>query len=239
MAENNAEAVAVNNTTTLMNINMNNVIKLNATNYLMWNRQVHPIFDGYALANYLDSTAAIPEPIFVVNDVNSPNPAFDLWNRQDRMIYSALIGALSPSVQPLVSRAHTSTDVWLTLAQTYVKPSRGHIKQLKHQVKQWTKGTHTIDEYFQGLTTKFDQLALLGKVIDYEDQIEFILDGLSKDYKSIVNQMEGRDVPPSLTELHEKLLNHEANLLTAAPPAISPITANYVSNNRNQRSAPK
>ncbi|KAG7559597.1 Reverse transcriptase RNA-dependent DNA polymerase [Arabidopsis thaliana x Arabidopsis arenosa] len=235
---NNSETVAVT-PTTLVNVNMNNVIKLNATNYLMWSRQVHAIFDGYSLAKFLDPSAAVPEPILVVNDVNTPNPAFDLWKRQDRLVYSGLIGALSASVQPLVSRALTSADVWLTLAQTYAKPSRGHIKQLKHQVKQWTKGTRTIDEYFQGLTTRFDQLALLGKVIDHEDQIEYILDGLSEDYKVIANQMEGRDIPPSLTELHEKLLNHEANLMTAAPTSTFPITANYVTNNRNNLSAPK
>lgn len=45
--------------------------------------------------------------------------------------------------------------------------------------------------------------------------------------------MEGHDISPSLTELHEKLLNHEAKLMTNAPPSSFPITANYVNNNRS------
>lgn len=84
----------------------------------------------------------------------------------------------------------------------------------------------------QGLTTRFDELALLGKPYDHEDQIEQILAGLPEDYKNLVDQIEGRDVAPSLTELHEKLINHETKLQAAAP-VISPVpvTAN-LSNHR-------
>ncbi|KAL1219954.1 Retrovirus-related Pol polyprotein from transposon RE1 [Cardamine amara subsp. amara] len=221
--------------TSIVNVNMANVTKLNSSNYIMWSRQVHALLDGYGLAKHLDSSATIPDLQITVNDIAAPNPAFEAWNRQDRLIYSALIGAISLSVQSVVTRADTAADVWVTLAHTYAKPSRGHIKQLKHQLKNWTKGTHTIDDYVQGLTSRFDQLALLGKVIDHEDQVEYILGGLPDDYKSVVDQLEGRDIPPTLTELHEKLLNYEAKLLTVTSPSPYPITANYV-NNRNRSS---
>lgn len=116
---------------------------------------------------------------------------------QDRLIYSALLGAISVSVQPLVSRANTTVEVWQQLAMTYAKPCRGHIKQLKLQLKQWNKGSKTIDEYFHGLTTCFDMLVLLGKVLDHEDQMECVLEGLPGEYKPVVDQMEGYDTPPS------------------------------------------
>lgn len=72
-------------------------------------------------------------------------------------------------------------------------------------------GSKSVDEYFQGFTTGFDQLALLGKPIDHEDQIEFILEGLPDDCKEIVSQSEGRDTPPSLPEVHEKLINQDVS----------------------------
>ena len=86
--------------------------------------------------------------------------------------------------------------------------------------------------YFQGLTTRFDQLALLGKPLDQEDQIEHILEGFPEDYKTVDDQIVGREAPPSLTEIHEKLLNHEAKLQLISPlvPSV-PATANY-SNHR-------
>ena len=222
----------VPSTTSLLNINMSNITKLTASNYLVWSRQVLALLDGYELSNHLDESAPAPEATVTTDDVTTPNPAFLLWKRQDKLIFSALLGAISQSIQPLVSMASTAACVWTTLSSTYAKPTRGHIKQLVNQIKQWTKEDKTVDEYLQGLTTRFDQLALLGKVLDQEDKIDYILQGLPDAYKPVVEQTEGRDLPPSLTELHEKLINYEAKLLTATPAAVTPISANYVHGSR-------
>ena len=227
----------------LLNVNMTNVTRLNTTNYIMWKRQVHALLDGYALASYLDVSSTVPDPKITIDGVQAENPAYTLHNRQDKLLYSAVLGAITPSIQPLLSNTNTSAEIWNLLATTYAKPSRGHIKQLKHQIKQWKKGSKQIDEYFQGLTTRFDQLAILGKPVDLEDQIEYILEGLPEDYKSLIDQVEGRDAPPTLPELHEKLLNHEAKIVTAEPLNTFPVSVNiatnkfkapYKSNNRNQ-----
>lgn len=99
----------------------------------------------------------------------------------------------------------------------------------------------SIDAYVQGFTTRFDQLALLGKPFDIEDQIEFVLEGLPDDYKKILDQIESRETTPSLTEIHEKLLNHEVKLQTKTPvSSVPPVTANashfcHSSNTTNSR----
>ncbi|CAA7051267.1 unnamed protein product [Microthlaspi erraticum] len=204
---------------------------------------LHALLDGYDLAAHIDETAAKPDPTLTVDGSTTPNPAFTLWTRQDKLIYSALLGAISLSVQPLLSRSSTAAEVWATLAATYAKPSRGHIKQLQQQLKHWSKGSKSINDYFQGLTTRFDQLALLGKLIDHEDQVDFVLQGLPDEYKPIIDQTEGRDSPPTLTELHEKLINHEVKLQTMSTVSSLPISANYASNRsssstkNNQRSS--
>lgn len=212
------ETITTNNHT-LFNINMANVSKLTPNNYLMWSLQVHVLFDGHALAGYLDGSTVIPQATITANNVVSENPDFTIWKRQDKLIYSALLGAISLNIQPLLSRATKSSEVWRTLAATYAKPSRGHIKQLKTQLKNWTKRDRSIDEYVQGLTTRMDQLAILGKGLDHEDQIDHILEGLPKEYKPVISQVEGRDIPPTITDLHERLLNHEAKLLFAVAPS--------------------
>lgn len=212
---------------TLLNINMTNVTKLSATNYMMWSLQVHALLEGYDLGDHLDGSVPPPAAIVTIDGVQSVNPAHTLWKRQDRLVYSGLIGSITPTVQPLVSTSKTAADIWKTLADTYAKPSRGHIQQLRLQIKNWSKGTRSIDEYIQGFTTRFDQLALLGKPIEHDDQIEYILGGLPEEYKSTVDQLEGRNIAPSVIEIHEKLLNREAKLLTVSTlPAILPITAN-------------
>lgn len=86
-------------------------------------------------------------------------------------MYSAIIGAISLLAQPLVASATTTHEVWGTLNLIFGTPTRGHIKQLKFQVKSCTKGTKTISEYLRLIKTKADELTLLGKPIDPEDLI--------------------------------------------------------------------
>ncbi|XP_010445980.1 PREDICTED: uncharacterized protein LOC104728735 [Camelina sativa] len=229
-----ADTVAVSNNGSLFHVNTSNVTKLTASNFLMWSRQIHALFDGYDLANYLNDTVTVPTLTVTIAEATTVNPAYTLWRRQDRLVYSALLGAISTSVQPIVSRAETSREIWSTLHTTYAKSIRGHILQLQHQVTQWTKGSHSIDDYFQGLVTLYDKLALLGKVVELEDQLMTILKGLPDDYQPVVTQIEGRDTTPSLAEVHEKLLLYEVKLLTiaASAPAL-PITANVASYNKH------
>lgn len=95
-----------------------------------------------------------------------------------------------------------------------------------------------------GLTTRMDHLAILGKLLEHEDQIEIILENLPEEYKQVVDQIERKDNPPPLSEVHERLLNHEAKLLSAAALTTSPfpVTANvaqqhqrFSNNNNNYR----
>ncbi|KAL1204114.1 Retrovirus-related Pol polyprotein from transposon RE1 [Cardamine amara subsp. amara] len=120
----------------VLNVSMTNVTKLTPTNYLMWSLQVHALLDGYGLAGYLDGSVNTPAATLTTGDVVTVNPAFTVWKRQDKLIYSGFIGAINIAIQSLISRATTSNEIWQTLASTYAKPSRGHIKQLKTHLKQ-------------------------------------------------------------------------------------------------------
>ncbi|KAG7572644.1 Reverse transcriptase RNA-dependent DNA polymerase [Arabidopsis suecica] len=240
------DAIVFNNQT-LFNVNTANVTKLTKDNYLMWSRQVHALFDGYELAGYLDGTTDVPPTTITTNDVTSANPSHAFWKRQDKLVYSALLGSVSTSVQPLLSRATTAAQIWEKLRSTYANPSRSHVRQLKDQLPLWIKGNKTIDEYVQGFVVKFDQLALLEKPIEHDDQVEYVINGLPEDYKPVVDQIAAKDKPPSLTEVHERLLNQEGKLLAKANTAASinlPATANVATqrNNNNRhynKSSPK
>ncbi|KFK33813.1 hypothetical protein AALP_AA5G063300 [Arabis alpina] len=224
-------AETIDSTQNLLNINMSNINKLTSTNYLTWNLQVNALLDGYALAGYVDGSTPAPDATVTTNSITTPNPAFVTWKRQDRLIFSALLGTISPAIQTLVSKSKTSAEMWKTITSTYAKPSRGHIQQLKQQLIEYSKGEKTIDEYLQGLVTRFDQLALLGKPLDHDEQIDKILAGLPEEYKSLAEQIEGRDVSPSIIELHEKLLTKEAKIISTNSSILTrvPVSANYSS----------
>ena len=213
---------------------MKNVTKLTFSNFLMWNCQVHALLDGYDLAGYINGSTVVPPPTITTDAGVAPNPAFVMWKRQDKLIYSRLIRAITTSIQPILSTTNTSAEIWSILTSTYAKPSRGHIKQVKQKIDNWTKDNKSI-KYFQGLTIRFDQLAVVGKPMDHEDQIGKILGGLLDDYKNMVDKIEPRDTAPSLAELHEKMINHAAKLQSAVTPVSStPVTAHYTNYRRSQ-----
>ncbi|KAG7548666.1 hypothetical protein ISN44_As12g038390 [Arabidopsis suecica] len=239
--ENNT-AITIN-ANTVHHINMSNITKLTNTNYIVWKLQVHSLLDGHELTKHLDEAEG-PAATVTVGSVTSPNPAHTKWKRQDKLIYSALIGSISSPLQQLVTRTTTAAQIWEKLANTYANPSRTHIRTLKDQLKVFHKGAMTIDEYIQGITTRLDTLALLGSPLEHDDQIEHILEGLPDDFKPVIDQIAAKDKPPQITEVHERLLNHESKLLSkqAASTSLLPASANNAqhrnnqSNNRNNNS---
>lgn len=215
---------------TILNVNMANITKLTDFNFLMWSHQVHAILDDHGLAGYVDGSLVAPPRTIITDGTTIVNREFTQWKRQYKLIYGALLGAISVNVQPILSTVDTSAAAWEKLLDTYAKPSRSHILQLRRQIKHWKKGNMLISEYVRGFTTRFDQLALLGAPYTHEDQIDFVLEGLPDDYKQVLDQTASREKAPSITELHEKLINHELKLQAqAAIDSYSlPITANAV-----------
>lgn len=173
----------------MLAINMINVTKRSSVNYLTWSIQIKSLLKGYNLVKFIDDSAALPPATVKLDGIDVSNPKVEAWHRQDSLLYSTIIGAFETPPQPLISTATTSLEAWNTLAAMYVKPMRGHIKQLKQQLKQCVKGTLTIDEYMQHIKTKADALALLGNPLDEEDITDYILDGLSDDCKQIADSV--------------------------------------------------
>ncbi|KAH7524673.1 hypothetical protein FEM48_Zijuj06G0144600 [Ziziphus jujuba var. spinosa] len=219
----------------LVTINITNITKLTTTNYITWSLQIRSLLEGYDLYGFLDGSHPSPTSTITVNGKSAPNPTYMTWKRQDRLLFSALLSAVSLSIQPLLARNTTSQEAWTTLANTYAKPSCGHIKQIKDQLKNYVKVSKMISEYMQFIKKRADELALLGKPVDEEDLIDKILDGLGEEYKGIVDAVNAHETSISFNEIHKKLINKEASLQqTHAPPSFFSVTANPVKQRNNQ-----
>lgn len=179
-------------------MNAHSVQKLTSSNYIIWKAQLEALLIGYDLHQFIDGSSN-PRPTKVTTDDgrSTLNPAHITWVRQDKLLFGALVGTLSPSLGPLISRATTSKEAWDILAHTYAKPSRGHIQQLKSQIKNLTKGSTDIETYMTKYRRIIDELALLGAPLDPEDITDHILDGLDDDYKPLIDAVQARDIPIS------------------------------------------
>ncbi|KAI4353978.1 hypothetical protein L6164_002891 [Bauhinia variegata] len=95
-----------------------------------------------------------------------------------------------------------------------------------------TKGFDSVIVFLQSIKAKADELALLEAPLDAEDLIDKILDGLGDEYRELTRAVQARDMPITFEELHEKLLNFEASVITPIPdPLQFLVTANPTSRN--------
>ncbi|CAJ2679303.1 unnamed protein product [Trifolium pratense] len=156
-------------------ITLSGVTKLLPTNYLNWKLQVEAFLDGFDLLKYTDGSFPAPTATITTTatpPVTSPNPAFQTWRRQDRLIYGAILTTLSDEVASLVSQTKTSHDLWELLKNTYAKASRSHLKQLKERLRMASKGTQSITTYMHSLKQTADLLASLGSAVSVEDMTD-------------------------------------------------------------------
>ncbi|KAL4580579.1 hypothetical protein LXL04_016778 [Taraxacum kok-saghyz] len=172
----------------------------------------------------------------------TPHADYPNCFRQDKLLFSALVGSLSPQIVPLVTNASSSHEAWQTLAGTHASLSRGHIKQLQYRLRQLTKTPNqSITDYMQNIKTVVDELAILGKKLDQEDITDAVMHGLDQStYKPILDAIHARDSPIPFNELHEKLINHELALAQQAPSTNThqPVTVFYANHQSNRKSWP-
>lgn len=151
-------------------------LKLTSTNYLSWKPQFQTLFIGYDLLGYIDGSKPCPPATFTQDNTIIPNPSHNMWIRQDQLILNAILGSISQPIIPFIAQATTSSQAWTILANTYAKPSRGRIKQIKNQLKNFTKGSLGITDFMQIIKSRADDLALFGAPLDAEDceELEFV-----------------------------------------------------------------
>ncbi|KAK9065203.1 hypothetical protein SSX86_016586 [Deinandra increscens subsp. villosa] len=208
-----------NSSSSLVNLSMKDLtivtlpsnLKLTSLNFLSWKTQVQALLYGLDLFNFLDGTHPKPTPTINADGTQIPAATYANWSRQDRLVFGALVGSLSEEIVLIIQGTDSSRDAWELLQKTYVSPTQGHLKQLKHRLKNTTKlPTQTVSDYMWKIKNITDELALLGKKMDNEDIIDVILDGLdSSQYKPILDAVHARDTTISFNELHEKLITHE------------------------------
>ncbi|KAK5845272.1 hypothetical protein PVK06_001441 [Gossypium arboreum] len=164
MVTNNTQATLPNThkpNSPLTLITIHNSIKLTPTNYLSWKTQI----------DFIPAT-------ITVNNAISPNLVYQTWLRQDKLLFAALVGTISPNLVPLITQSTMFREAWQALANTYALPSRGHFKQIKDNLKNISKGSQSVTDYMQAIKVKANKLATLGKPLDHEDLIEKVLDYL-------------------------------------------------------------
>ncbi|KAJ0975732.1 hypothetical protein J5N97_017697 [Dioscorea zingiberensis] len=210
-----------------INVTAQAPLKLTATNYVTWRAQFNSLLIGYDLLGYVDGTLPCLPTTILGSDSASPipNPDFALWIRQDQLLLNTIIGSVSPNLVPYIASSSSTHAAWLTLEKTYASPSCGRIMELCGRLANLSQGTQTITAYMQDIKTYIDSLALMNKLVDFDDLSIRILNGLDPAYSKLYHTLQVRNTPLDFDELFEKLLNYEAQLELMTPSPAAPATA--------------
>jgi uncharacterized membrane protein YgcG len=104
----------------------------------------------------------------------------------------------------------TSTDMWAAICKTFASHSR--VLHLGNQLFTTRKGDQSITTYFSTMHGYTDEMAAVGKPLDDDDVVSYILNGLDANYNSLIEQVNGMTETISLETLYSCLLDTEARL---------------------------
>jgi len=85
-------------------------IKLTASNFPVWRKQIQSTLIGLDLINYIDDTLTPPSQF--KEDGKTLNPIYSTWFRQDQILLAAILGSCSETIQPIISSVDTSRQAW-------------------------------------------------------------------------------------------------------------------------------
>ncbi|KAF8407539.1 hypothetical protein HHK36_006673 [Tetracentron sinense] len=93
----------------LIAINSNTLpLKLTSSNYSSWQAQLDALLLGYGLVGFVDGTYPCSSPSIEENGKKSPKPKYLFWIRQDKLLFLAILGSITDTIAPMVSRSKTS-----------------------------------------------------------------------------------------------------------------------------------
>ena len=189
-------------------------IKLEDDNFLLWKFQVENAIFGYGLEGYILGTKQAPARM--INNTNGTatiNPAFVLYQRQDRLLVSWLLASISTTYLPQLIGCSSSFEIWTTIEQLFNSQSTAKAMYYKQQIQSFKKGSLSMRDYLTKMKGYFDMLGASGHRISDSDQVLAILNGLGDEYESIIAVVCSRDLPYTPQAVHNLLLSHEGRIL--------------------------
>lgn len=123
------------------------MVKLTASNFLLWKQQILLILEGYGLHGFVLGTIQVPPPILASDRSPVANPDFVFHTQQDKLLASWLLTTISDSILVYLTGAGTSFDVWSKVLKRFAAKSSLTMLTLRHALYSQKKGQLSIQDY--------------------------------------------------------------------------------------------
>ncbi|CAO2143618.1 unnamed protein product [Urochloa humidicola] len=179
--------------------------KLGKSNHGMWKAQVRTAIRGACLQHHLSSDAKVPDTEIVIQvdgkDLKKPNPAHEQWEAEDQQVLSYLLSSISKDVLTQVVSSETAAQAWKTIESMFASQSRAQVVNTRQALSTTKKGNSSVTEYFSKMIALGDGMAAVGRLLEDNELVEYILTGLDEDFAPLVSVLVAMVEPISLDDL--------------------------------------
>ncbi|XP_028806151.1 uncharacterized protein LOC114761006 [Neltuma alba] len=163
-------------------------IKLDRSNFLVWESVVLPLIEGNRLQSHIDSSSRAPPRFVPGTDGPTSNPEYEEWFAVDRLLVGWLRNTMTQDVGAQLLHCKTALTLWNEARTLTCAATKARVMVFKSELQQTRKNRMKMAEYLAKMKSISDQLALAGAPISNDDLILQTLNGLDADYNpSVVN----------------------------------------------------
>lgn len=137
------------------------------------------------------------------------NPEYDSWLAKDQQVLSYLLNSLTKDTLGPVAIATTVVQAWAALEGMFAAHSKARTVNLRMQLTTLKNGGMTTAAYYNKMSAIKDELAAIGKVIEDEEMISYLMNGLDYDYNPVVSSILGQASTLSLADVYSELLAYD------------------------------
>ncbi|XP_048424355.1 uncharacterized protein LOC103968104 isoform X2 [Pyrus x bretschneideri] len=197
---------------TLPDVSTYLTIKLDPTNYPLWQAQMLTLLRSRNLTSCVDGTSKCP-PAFLKDDegnfTDTVNPEFDAWIQQDAMVMSWIKSSVHPTVLGALFGKTSSHSAWTCLRDRYDLQSTGRLLQLRSELRNTHRGNSSIAEFLGRVNCLAETLSLSGAPVSESDIVAIVLNNVGPAYKGTVASAQARDEAISYSALEALMLSAE------------------------------
>jgi hypothetical protein len=119
---------------------------------------------------------------------------------------------MSKEILARIATVTTSSQAWEKLEEQFTSQTRACAITTRMALATSRKGSLSVAEYLAKMQGLANDMAAVGKTLDDEDLVQYILFGLDEDYDSVVNSVLARPIPIIVSELAAQMISFEARV---------------------------
>lgn len=190
--------------------------KLSKQNHALWRAQVLIVIRGARLEGHITGETAVHaaqlSKTVEGKEVKFSNPAHDEWIAADQQILGFLFSSMTRETLAQVATAAMAAKAWKTIQQMFTAKTHAQTMNVRLALITMKKGNLLVSDYVGKMKSFADEIATVGKSMDSDELIAYILNGLDEDFDPVVSVLVAKTESVIVAEVVSQLLSFESRL---------------------------